>query len=155
MRRRPALPVVALLALALFGLAGCGTSAKPTRPALASPRAHAGAGAHDHGQAAAASPPVAPRNGVLDMRVDKLGPTEVEFQWKPTNIVLSPGQKVTLRVANNDYMQHNFLFQAAKINRNLPVGKVTTVRFTAPSAGTYAFWCKYHLQMMKGSITVR
>ena len=151
-----ALPIVALLAVALFGLAGCGTSAKPTRPALASPSAAAGAsGQHDHGQAAATSPPVAPRNGVLDMRVDKLSATDVEFQWKPTNLLLNAGQKVTLRLANNDYMQHNFLFQAAKINQNLPVGKVTTVRFTAPSAGSYAFWCKYHLQMMKGSITVR
>jgi plastocyanin len=155
MRRRPALPVVALLAVALFGLAGCGASSKPTRPALASPSAAAAGAQHDHGQAAAATPPVAPRNGVLDMRVDKLGAADVEFQWKPTNLLLSAGQKVTLRLANNDYMQHNFLFQAAKINQDLPVGKVTTVRFTASSAGTYAFWCKYHLQMMKGSITVR
>jgi plastocyanin len=47
------------------------------------------------------------------------------------------------------------LFKAAKVNQNLPVGKVTTVTFTAPRAGTYAFWCKYHLQMMQGKITVQ
>jgi plastocyanin len=62
---------------------------------------------------------------------------------------------VTLRIANKDYMQHNLVFQAAKVNRNLPVGKVTDIRFTAPPAGTYAFWCKYHLQMMRGTITVQ
>ena len=40
------------------------------------------------------------------------------------------------------------------MNQNLPVGKVTTIRFTAPQAGTYVFWCKYHLQMMQGRIMV-
>jgi plastocyanin len=89
------------------------------------------------------------------MRIDQLARNAVEFQWRPANLLLSPGRTVTLKVANNDYMQHNFLFQGASVNRNLPVGKVTTIRFTAPPAGTYAFWCKYHLQMMKGTITVR
>lgn len=82
------------------------------------------------------------------MRVDKLGRQDVVFQWKPGNLLLEPGQKVTLEVANNDYMQHNLQFKAAKVNQNLPVGKVTTIRFTAPQAGAYAFWCKYHLQMI-------
>jgi plastocyanin len=162
MRRRPALPVAALLAVALLSLAGCTASAKPAQPALARQSASAptaaGVQQHDHGQAgqgATGTPAIVPRSGVVKMRVDQPGPTDVEFQWRPGNLVVSPGQSVTLEIANNDYMQHNFLFQAAKVNRNLPVGKVTTVRFTAPSAGTYAFWCKYHLQMMKGSITVR
>jgi len=146
--------VVALLAMALLGLVGCTASAKPTQPAASA--SAAGVQQHDHGQAAAAATtPVAPRSGVLDMRIDQLAPNALEFQWKPGNLLLRPGQTVTLRVANHDYMQHNFLFQGAKVNRNLPVGKVTAVRFTAPSAGTYAFWCKYHLQMMTGTITVR
>jgi hypothetical protein len=38
------------------------------------------------------------------MRVDKLGPQDVVFQWKPGNLLLEPGQKVTLEVANNDDM---------------------------------------------------
>jgi len=144
--------VVALLATALIGLAGCTISAKRPQPAAAS----AGDDArHGHGQTADTSPPVAPRAGVVDMRIDQLAPAAVEFQWKPGNLLLHPGQTVTLKVANHDYMQHNFLFQAGKVNRNLPVGRVTAIRFTAPSAGTYAFWCKYHLQMMKGSITVQ
>jgi plastocyanin len=155
MRRRHRFPVVALLATAMVVLAGCGGSAKPSRPAL---KAAAGGGQaaqeHDHGQAPA-GPAVAPRNGVLDMRVDKLGPQDVVFQWKPGNLLLKPGEKVTLKVANNDYMQHNLQFRAAKVNQDLPVGKVTTIAFTAPQAGTYVFWCKYHLQMMQGEVTVQ
>jgi plastocyanin len=156
MRRRHALPVVALLATALLGLAGCSASARSSQPALTKTATAAvqPAQQHDHGQASA-SPPAAPRGGVLDIRVDKLGPQDVVFQWKPGNLLLKPGQKVTLEVANNDYMQHNLQFKAAKVNQNLPVGKVTTIRFTAPPAGTYVFWCKYHLQMMQGKVTVR
>jgi plastocyanin len=145
--------VVALLAMALLGLVGCSSSAKPTQPA-----AGASAGAtkqHAHGQGAVPGPPVAPRAGVLDMRIDQLAPTEIDFQWRPGNLLLHPGQTVTLRIANRDYMQHNLVFQAAKVNRNLPVGKLTDIRFTAPPAGTYAFWCKYHLQMMRGTVTVQ
>ncbi len=41
------------------------------------------------------------------------------------------------------------------MNQNLPVGKATTIRFTTPQAGTYVFWCKYHLQMMQGEVTVQ
>jgi plastocyanin len=157
MRRRPPLPVVALLATALFGLAGCGASAKPSQPALTKANSAAAdhpAHEHDHGQLPS-SPPVAARDGVLDMRIDELGPRDVVFQWKPGNLLLQPGQSITLEVANHDYMQHNLLFKAANVNRNLPAGKVTTIEFTAPQAGTYVFWCKYHLQMMQGKVTVR
>lgn len=155
MRRRQALPVAPLLATAILCLAGCDSSAKP-KPALSPTAAtrQAAAAEHDHGSAPG-TPPVAPRNGVLDMRVDPVGPTDVEFQWRPGNLLLKAGQKVTLEIANRDYMQHNLMFQAAKVNTNLKVGKVTTIRFTAPPAGTYSFWCKYHLQMMRGTITVR
>ena len=156
MRRRQALPVAALLVTAILCLAGCGASAKP-QPALSPAAANgqqAAAGEHDHG-AAPSTPPVAPRNGLLDIRVDPVGPTDVEFQWKPGNLLLKAGQKVTLEIANRDYMQHNLMFEAAKVNTNLKVGKVTTITFTAPPAGTYSFWCKYHLQMMQGRITVQ
>lgn len=155
MRRRQALPVAALLVTAILCLAGCSASSKP-KPAL-SPAAATGqraAGGHDHGTGPD-TPPVAPRDGVLDIRVDPVGPTDTVFQWKPGNLLLKAGQKVTLEVANRDYMQHNLMFQAAGVNTNLKVGKVTTIRFTAPRAGSYRFWCKYHLQMMQGEITVQ
>jgi plastocyanin len=156
MRRSHTLSVVALLATAILVLAGCTVSAKP-QSALApqtTVAANQSAQAHDHSQLPT-GPPVAPRNGLLDMRIDQLGPQDVVFQWKPGNLVLQAGQRVTLKVANHDYMQHNLLFKAAGVNRNLPVGKTTTISFTAPQAGSYVFWCKYHLQMMQGKVTVQ
>ena len=59
-------------------------------------------------------------------------------------------------MANADYMQHNFTFEAAKVAQNLPVDKTTTIELTAPAKpGQYIFYCKYHLQMMEGAVTVR
>jgi plastocyanin len=52
-------------------------------------------------------------------------------------------------------MQHNFTFKPVKVAKNLPVGATTTISFSAPKAGSYLFYCKYHLQMMQGAITVR
>jgi plastocyanin len=147
MQRPPAL-VAVLLAVALLA-AGCGATARRPGRSVAA----AAGGQHQHG--APPSAPVTPRNGVLPMRVDRLQPRSVEFQWKPENLLLQAGGTVTLQITNADYMQHNFTFKGAKVARNLPVDKTTTIRFTAPAAGTYRFYCKYHLQMMEGAVTVR
>jgi plastocyanin len=68
---------------------------------------------------------------------------------KAGNLLLKAGQKVVLKVANNDHMQHNLQFKATKVDRNLPVGKATTT-LTAPQAGTYVFQscisCCWYLQ---------
>jgi plastocyanin len=149
--RRPPLPVAVLLAAALLGGAGCRPGAGD-QPADSAPATSAVS--HDHG-AAAPSAPVAPVGGVLGIRVDELGSRATEFLWKPDNLLLTSGRTVTLRIANADYMQHNFTFKAAKVAKNLPVGATTTIRFVAPGPGTYQFYCKYHLQMMDGAVTVR
>jgi plastocyanin len=93
---------------------------------------------------------------VLAMTVPPLPKNTVTFIWRPEHLRLAPGQKVTLKVANADYMQHNFTFKAAGVARNLPVDATTTIRLTAPAEpGLYRFFCKYHLQMMEGAVTVQ
>jgi plastocyanin len=151
MQRPPAL-VAALLAAAVLGTAGCAAAERPAGRSVAVLAAPAGG--HQHDGSAAGAAPVAPSGGVLAMRIDKLEPNAVEFQWKPGSLLLQPRRTVTLRITNNDYMQHNFTFKAAKVTANLPVGKTTTIKLTAPASGTYRFYCKYHLQMMEGTVTV-
>ena len=160
MQRPPIVFLVVLVAMVLLAAAGGAAVAwqlaKPDRPvaaatATATRQAQA---AHDHGRAPT-SPAVTPVNGVVAIRVDELAAGAVEFQWKPDNLLLAAGQRVTLKIANADFMQHNFTFKAVKVAKNLPVDKTTTIRFTAPRAGVYRFYCKYHLQMMDGAITVR
>jgi plastocyanin len=162
--QRPPLFAVVLVAMVLLAAAGgaavawqLARSDRPVAAAVATAAAAAdqqSQAGHAHG-GAPTSPAVTPVGGVVAVRVDELAAGDVDFQWKPDNLLLAAGQRVTLKIANADYMQHNFTFKAVKVARNLPVGKTTTIRFTAPRAGAYRFYCKYHLQMMDGAITVR
>jgi plastocyanin len=156
---RPSWPVVALLVVALVSTLGWVITARRTPPAAAgapAPAAPGGVAPHRHGGTANKTPPVAPVNGVVEIGVPELPSNAVNFIWKPEHVVLAAGQQVTFKVANGDYMQHNFTFKPARVAKSLPVGATTAIRFTAPSKpGTYWFYCKYHLQMMEGAVTVR
>jgi plastocyanin len=156
---RPSWPVVALLVVALVSTIGWAVSAlrnPAAEPAPAPAAAPGGVAPHRHGGTANQSPPIAPTNGVVEIAVPKLPSNAVNFVWRPEHVVVAAGQQVTFKVANSDYMQHNFTFKSAKVAKNLPVGATTTIRFTAPSKpGAYWFYCKYHLQMMEGAVTVR
>ena len=157
--------VVVLLAVALVSTAGWAISARRPAPAsqaeaAAAVQANAHAGhdpaAHQDGSTARDTPAIAPRDGVLAMTVPPLPKNSVVFIWRPEHLVLAAGQPVTLKVANGDYMQHNFTFKPAHVAKNLPVHATTTIALTAPAKpGTYIFYCKYHLQMMECAVTVR
>ena len=163
--QRPPWLVVILLVVALVSTAGWAITARrsaPERQASAAGGvlpANAQAGqvaAHSHGGTAQFTPPIAPREGVVAMTVPRLPKNAENFIWRPEHLLVAAGQKVTLKVANVDYMQHNFTFKAAKVAKNLPVDATTTIRLTAPAKpGVYRFYCKYHLQMMEGAVTVR
>ena len=162
--QRPPWLVVILLVVALVSTAGWAITARrsaPERQASAAGvlPANAQAGqvqAHSHGGTAQFTPPIAPRDGVVAMTVPRLPKTAINFIWKPEHLLVAAGQKVTLKVANADFMQHNFTFKAAKVAKNLPVDATTTIKLTAPAKpGVYRFYCKYHLQMMEGAVTVR
>jgi plastocyanin len=159
--QRPPWLVVILLVVALVSTAGWAITARrsaPERQASAAGgvlQANARA-AHSHGGTAQNTPPIAPRDGVVAMTVPPLPRTAINFIWRPEHLVVGAGQKVTLKVANADRMQHNFTFKAAKVAKNLPVDATTTIQLTAPAKpGLYRFYCKYHLQMMEGAVTVR
>jgi plastocyanin len=57
-------------------------------------------------------------------------------------------------VTNQDGVEHNFTFAAGKANQDIEANEDATVSFTAPAAGSYPFFCKYHPSVMKGTITV-
>jgi plastocyanin len=164
-KQRPPWLVVVLLVVALISTVGWAISARrqastADAEAAAAVQASAHAGhdpaAHSHGGTAQSAPAIAPRDGVLAMTVPPLPKTATNFIWKPEHLLIGAGQKLTLKVANADYMQHNFTFKAAGVAKNLPVDATTTIRLTAPSKpGVYRFYCKYHLQMMEGAVTVQ
>jgi plastocyanin len=156
--------IAGLLGVALVGTVGWAITTRRSAPAshaaAAAVVARVGAGhnvaTHTHGGTAQNTPPMAPRDGVVAMTVPRLPKTAVNFIWNPEHVLVAAGQKFTIKVANADYMQHNFTFKPAKVAKNLPVDATTTIVLTAPAKpGTYTFYCKYHLQMMEGAVTVR
>jgi plastocyanin len=156
--------IAGLLGVALVGTVGWAITTRRSAPASQAAAAAVVAGAHaghnvpthSHGGTARNTPPMAPRDGVVAMTVPRLPKTAVNFIWNPEHVLVAAGQKFTIKVANADYMQHNFTFKPAKVAKNLPVDATTTIVLTAPTKpGTYTFYCKYHLQMMEGAVTVR
>jgi plastocyanin len=74
--------------------------------------------------------------------------------WDTTSFDLTSGTNYSLEVTNQDSVQHNFTFEAAQADVDIPANEDATVTFTAPAAGTYDFLCKFHPSAMKGTITV-
>jgi plastocyanin len=74
--------------------------------------------------------------------------------WDTTSLDMTAGAEVSVEVTNEDSIEHNFTFAEAKANQDVEGGEDATVTFTAPAAGSYEFFCKYHPQAMRGTVTV-
>ena len=142
MRRRMVIGVLAgVLALAA---AGCGggddegdgsasatTAAPETTSAPGTTTAAAGGGGEDELQLAASG-----------------------TAWDTTSFELTSGTNYSIEVDNQDGVQHNFTFEEAQADVDIPANEDATVTFTAPAAGSYEFVCAIHPAAMKGTITV-
>jgi plastocyanin len=144
MRRRGGLAIGVLVGVLALAAAGCGgggdngggasaaaTTAAPAATSAPETTAAAGGGAEDE---------------------LKLVAKGVKFD--KTSFNLRSGSSYTVEVDNQDGVEHNFTFQAAKANQDVEANEDAKVSFTAPAAGSYEFHCKYHPAAMKGSITV-
>ena len=74
--------------------------------------------------------------------------------WDTTSFDLKSGSSYTLEVTNKDSIEHNFTFAEGDANQDVEGDEDAKVTFTAPAAGSYPFFCKYHPAAMKGTITV-
>ena len=74
--------------------------------------------------------------------------------WDTDNLAMTAGAEVKVEIENADSIEHNFTFAAANANQDVEGGENATVTLTAPAAGTYPFFCKYHPAAMKGTVTV-
>jgi plastocyanin len=76
------------------------------------------------------------------------------IKWDTTTLDLTSGTGYTVQVTNEDSVEHNFTFEQASANQDVAGGEDVKVTFTAPAAGSYEFFCKYHPQAMRGTATV-
>jgi plastocyanin len=136
MRGRGGMVIGVLAGVLALAAAGCG-----------------GGGANGGGSAAAgtAAPASTAAGGGGD---DELKLTASGTAWDSTSFDLKAGSSYTLEVTNQDGVEHNFTFAAGKASQDIEANEDATVSFTAPAAGSYLFFCKYHPSVMKGTITV-
>ena len=140
MRRRGGLVIGVLVGVLALAAAGCG-------------------GGDDGGSASATT--AAPETTGAPATTAAGGGGENELKltasgtaWDTTSLDMTAGSQVSIEVNNQDSIEHNFTFEAAQADMDLPANEDATVTFTAPAAGTYDFLCKFHPSAMKGTITV-
>jgi plastocyanin len=117
--------------------------------------AAAGCGGDDNGGASAAATTAAPATTAAGGGGDdELQLTASGTAWDTTSLDLKAGSSYTVEVTNQDSLEHNFTFAAGDANQDVEANEDAKVTFTAPAAGSYPFFCKYHPTVMKGTITV-
>ena len=123
--------------------------------------AAAGCGGGDDNNGGSASATTAPETTSAASTTTAGGGGENELQltaegtaWNTTSFDLKASSSYTLEVTNKDSIEHNFTFAEGNANQDVEGGEDAKVTFTAPAAGSYPFFCKYHPAAMKGTITV-
>jgi plastocyanin len=118
-------------------------------------------GGDDNGGGSASATTAAPETTSAASTTTAGGGGENELQltaegtaWNTTSFDLKASSSYTLEVTNKDSIEHNFTFAEGNANQDVEGGEDATVTLTAPAAGTYPFFCKYHPSAMKGTVTV-
>lgn len=79
----------------------------------------------------------------------------VDNGFKPAQLTVPAGQKVTVELKNDGATLHNFSIDALGVSQDVEAGKKATITFTPTSAGSLQFYCKYHQALgMTGTLTV-
>jgi plastocyanin len=80
----------------------------------------------------------------------------VDYRFNPKTLTATSGSQVKLTFKNNGTAEHDFSITQVKVDVEAEKGASKNVSFTAPSPGTYEFFCKYHKDSngMVGTLTV-
>lgn len=142
MRRRGGMVIGVLVGVLALAAAGCG-----------------GGGDNGGGSAGAATTTTAAAGTTTTAGGGGGGGTEIQlvasnFKFDKTSLDMQSGSQVKLEIRNQGQAEHNFTFTEAGANQDVEAGEDATATFTAPAAGSYQFFCKYHPSQMKGTVTV-
>lgn len=106
-------------------------------------------------------PGVPPR--VIPSDVREIDMTARDFSYTPSELTVTPGQKVLVRLHNEGPSSHSLVFELPSGNVALPVilafGETAEVEFVAPSdAGNYSYYCpvgNHRQEGMFGTLVVQ
>ncbi len=80
------------------------------------------------------------------------------WKWDPEVLVVPYGALVTININNEDTVDHGFAIREFGLDRRLPNGTETTVRFVADQEGEFEYYCSVYCGMghfdQKGKIVV-
>lgn len=95
----------------------------------------------------------APTTGVTEISV-----SGTEFSFSPASISVKTGERVKITFRNNGRASHNLTLEGLSIGtKTIGGGQIDVVEFTAPSIGTYAFFCSipgHRASGMEGALRV-
>jgi len=82
-----------------------------------------------------------------------------EYRFSPSSITVSAGDRVKITFKNNGRAPHNLIIEGLGIGtKTIGGGQIDIVEFTAPSSGTYAFFCSvpgHRSAGMEGSLEIK
>jgi plastocyanin len=114
------------------------------------------------GYRAPTSTPTAPKEEVTPTPgapVKEITVVGTEFSFNPSSITLSAGERVKIIFKNEGKAPHNLVIQGLGIGtRTIGGGQTDTIEFTAPSSGTYTFYCSvpgHRSAGMEGKLEVK
>jgi plastocyanin len=78
------------------------------------------------------------------------------LQSRHPSFAVRAGERLRVRVDNQDQFLHSFTFSKARVNLDVWEGTAESVTFEAPDApGRYQFYCRYRRIGMAGTLVVR
>jgi plastocyanin len=130
--------ITALLAVAVLGLAACGSSSDNSSSTGSSTSASAGGG-YGSGASKTTKTTSASTGGSGEV---KLALADNVFQ--PKSVTGKAGSTVKVELKNTGSNEHNFTIDSQKVNKDVKPGEDTTVSVKIPTSGSVQFYCEYH-----------
>jgi plastocyanin len=138
---------VAAVGVAIFALTACGGSETASTPAATAPSG---------GATAAPGSPTSPGEPTREIEVDMF-----ENYFVPDQITVAVGETVKIEAHNRGTAIHNLIVDANEVEgRNFTTavivnpGNSSDFVMSISKAGTYRFYCSFHLPDMVGTVTV-
>lgn len=66
---------------------------------------------------------------------------KLEWRFEPESIDVDQGDRIKLRVVNEDNFDHGFAIDAFGISQRLPASETINIEFVATKSGEFPFYC--------------
>lgn len=129
--------ITALMAVAVLGLAACGSGDDDNSSASSSTAASSGGGGYSKSTSSNATTANSSGSGEIKMQM-------VDDAFQPKTITGKAGSTVKVELKNTGSREHNFKIDGQKADADVEPGEDATVSVKIPASGSVQFYCEYH-----------